>query len=136
MCQLDWSPPENAKYLFKRCRSLKHIINTFTVKYNRILPSRFAKGENEGQRPRLFTIINPVSSSKLPSFLQLWDTSSFLLVKSVAFNSSPLSALATSPCGKFVAVGSMFGGTVNIYTAFNLQVFFSDIGNDLYQMHF
>nr|SVE93679.1 EOG090X07XQ [Scapholeberis mucronata] len=99
--QLEWSTPQNAKYLFKRCR--------------------FGLGENGG-RPRLFTIVNPVGNSKLPSFLQLWDTSSFLLIKSVAYNSSPLSALASSPCGKFVAVGSMSGGAVNIFTSFNLQL--------------
>ena len=79
-------------------------------------------GECEGQRPRLFTIANPVSKSKLPSFLQLWDTSSFLLIKSVAHVASPISNLATSPCGKFVATGSMFGGFVDIYTSYNLQV--------------
>nr|SVE85556.1 EOG090X07XQ [Daphnia pulicaria] len=101
LCQLEWTPPDNAKYLFKRCR--------------------FSVGEGDGQRPRLFTITNPIKS-KLPSFLQLWDTSSFLLIKSVAYNSSPISALATSPCGKFVAIGSMFGGSIDIYTAFNLQL--------------
>jgi prolactin regulatory element-binding protein len=90
---------------------------------------RFSVGEGDGQRPRLFTITNPIKS-KLPSFLQLWDTSSFLLIKSVAHKSSAISALATSPCGKFVAIGSMFGGSVDIYTAFNLQVMKSNVKSD------
>ena len=81
---------------------------------------RFSRGESEGQRPRLFTIVNPLSA-KLPSFLQRWDTSSFLLVQSVS-HAAALSALTVSPCGKFVAVGSMSDGFVDIYTAFNLQV--------------
>nr|SVE72997.1 EOG090X07XQ [Ceriodaphnia reticulata] len=102
LCQLEWTPPEKAKYAFKRCR--------------------FSVGESEGQRPRLFTVANSVSNSKLPSFLQLWDTSSFLLIKSVAHTGSPISALAVSPCGKFVATGSMFGGSVDIYTSYNLQL--------------
>lgn len=99
LCQLEWSPPKDAKFIFKRCR--------------------FSRGESEGQRPRLFTIVNPISA-KLPSFLQRWDTSSFLLVQKVS-HSSALSALAVSPCGKFVAVASMSDGFVDIYTAFNLQ---------------
>nr|SVE75816.1 EOG090X07XQ [Daphnia hispanica] len=101
LCQLEWTPPENAKYIFKRCR--------------------FSVNDGDGQRTRLFTITNPIKS-KLPSFLQLWDTSSFLLIKSIVYNPSPISALATSPCGKFVAIGSMFGGCIDIYTTFNLKL--------------
>jgi len=97
---LEWTAPNNAKYLFKRCR--------------------FSTGDGESQRPRLFTIVNPASQSRLVSYLQHWDTSTFLLAQSVPL-ASAISALAVSPCGKFVAVGSMFGGSVDVYTAFNLR---------------
>ena len=91
-----------AKYLFKRCR--------------------FTASESEGQRGRLLTIANPVGGGKnAMSYLQLWDTSSFLLRASVPHSLS-LSAMAVSPCGRFVATGSMFDGHVNIYTVFNLQL--------------
>lgn len=83
--------------------------------------NRFSPGDSDGQRARLFTAVNPVSQPKLPSFLQRWDTSTFLLSQSVPL-SSAISALAISPCGKFVAIGSMFGGSVDIYVAFNLRV--------------
>lgn len=98
LCQLEWTPPKTAKYLFKRCRF-----------------------SSDGQRSRLLTITNPVGSTKVPAFLQLWDTSSFLLVNSVA-HPGALSALSVSPDGNFVAVGSMSGGMVDVYTAFNLQL--------------
>ena len=94
--------------------------------------ARFSVGEvkehSEGQRARLFTIANPLSGPKLPnqSYLQMWDTSNFLLIKKVAYVVSPLCSLATSPCGKFVATGSMYCGLIDIYsTTNNIEVHFN-----------
>ena len=45
-----------------------------------------------------------------------------LFLKAVAASEGSLSALAVSDNGNFVAIGSMFDGTVEIYIAFNLKV--------------
>ena len=69
----------------------------------------------------MFTISNPIGASKPPSFLQRWNTKTFTLEQAIPKEGS-LSAIAVSDNGTFVATGSMFDGTVEIYTAFNLQV--------------
>ncbi len=102
--EMGWDPPKGVKYLFKRVR--------------------FARVEGDAKKYKCFTISNPVGASKPPSYLQRWDGKTFLIEKAV---SSPegggsLSALAVSDCGTFVATGSMFDGTVEIFIAFSLQV--------------
>ena len=62
-----------------------------------------------------------VGASKPPSYLQRWDPKSYTIEQAIPISGS-LSALATSDNGHFVATGSMFDGTVEIYTAFNLMV--------------
>ena len=86
-----------------------------------LLPCRFAKVEGDPKRQKVFTISNPIGASKPPSFLQRWNTKTFTLEQAIPKEGS-LSAIAVSDNGTYVATGSMFDGTVEIYTAFNLQV--------------
>ncbi|XP_033209035.1 prolactin regulatory element-binding protein [Belonocnema kinseyi] len=97
--ELTWNPPGNAKYLYKRCR--------------------FSMSEEKTPKTQLFTLSN-AAVGKNPSYLQLWDTEAGLIVKSVSFRET-LSALAVSDNGRFVAVGTMFSGSVDIFIAFSLQ---------------
>ena len=99
--EMGWDTPKGVKYLFKRIR--------------------FAKVEGDPKRQKVFTISNPIGASKPPSFLQRWNTKTFTLEQAIPKEGS-LSAIAVSDNGNFVAIGSMFDGTVEIYTAFNLQV--------------
>lgn len=100
---LGWDPPSHngnkVKYLFKRIRC--------------------ARVEGDARKYKVFTIVNPVAASKPPSYLQRWDPKTFAVQQMVSVDGS-LSALAVSDNGHFVATGSMFDGTVEIYTAFNL----------------
>ena len=57
---------------------------------------------------------------KNTSFLQMWDVNSGNIVKAIPYKET-LSALAVSDDGKFVAVGTMFSGSVDIYIAFSLR---------------
>jgi len=98
--EMGWDAPKGIKYLFKRIR--------------------FAKVEGDPKRQKVFTISNPIGASKPPSFLQRWNTKTFTLEQAIPKEGS-LSAIAVSDNGTYVATGSMFDGTVEIYTAFNLQ---------------
>ena len=72
----------------------------------------------------MFTIANPLSrSGKAQGLIQLWDPKSGALKKTVVITES-LSALAVRDDGRFVGVGTMFSGSVEIYIAFSLQVRF------------
>ena len=82
---------------------------------------RFAKVEGDIKRQKVFTISNPIGASKPPAFLQRWNTKTFTLEQAITKEGS-LSAIAVSDNGNFVAIGTMFDGTIEIYTAFNLQV--------------
>ncbi|XP_018324563.1 prolactin regulatory element-binding protein [Agrilus planipennis] len=97
--RLTWKHSDDVKYLYKRCR--------------------FGKVEDENVST-LFMITNPLHSSKQNSYLQKWIPSQQLLTRSVSFDES-LSALAVRDDGRFVAVGTMFSGSVYIYIAFSLQ---------------
>ena len=97
--ELTWNPAGNAKYLYKRCR--------------------FRKSEEKNPKTQLFTLSN-AAIGKNPSFLQLWDTEAGIIVKSIPFQET-LSALAVSDNGRFVAVGTMFSGSVDMFIAFSLQ---------------
>ncbi|CAD6996733.1 prolactin regulatory element-binding protein [Ceratitis capitata] len=99
--QLKWPTPEGAKYLYKRCR------------YGTI--------EAQRDKYRLFTITNPLGKvGKQRGFLQQWDCISGQLRSAVPVDES-LASLAVRDDGRFVAVGTMFSGSVSIYIAFSLQ---------------
>ncbi|XP_043502466.1 prolactin regulatory element-binding protein isoform X1 [Polistes fuscatus] len=97
--ELTWNSPNNAKYMYKRCR--------------------FRISEVDISLNQLFLLSN-ATMAKDPSFLQLWDTESSNIIKSITYKET-LSALAVSDDGKFVAVGTMFSGSVDIYIAFSLR---------------
>jgi len=97
--EMGWDPPNKIKYLYKRIR--------------------FGRIEGDSRKFKVFTIVNPVGASKPPSYLHRWNSKSFTIEQGVPVTGS-LSALAVSDNGNFVATGSMFDGTVEIYTAFNL----------------
>jgi len=100
--KLQWKTPEGAKYLFKRCR--------------------YGTVEAQKNNYRLFTIANPLGKvGKQRGFLQHWDCASGQLRQAVAIEES-LSSLAVRDDGRFVAVGTMFSGSVSMYIAFSLQV--------------
>lgn len=96
---LTWSPPNGLKYMYKRCR--------------------FRKLEEEKSKIQLFMLSNAIIG-KNTSFLQMWDVNSGNIVKAIPYKET-LSALAVSDDGKFVAVGTMFSGSVDIYIAFSLR---------------
>lgn len=101
--KLNWDPPEGTKYLFKRCR--------------------FGIFEGKVGKSRLFTIANPFGKvGKQRGYLQAWDPDTGELTKSVSLDES-LASLAVRDDGRFVAVGSMFSGSVTMYIAFSLQVY-------------
>lgn len=75
---------------------------------------RFSIYEGDVNKPALFTITNP-------SLIQLWNPKSGNLINQVKCDEH-LSALAVRNDGRFLAVGTMYSGSVFIYTAFNLQV--------------
>ncbi|GAB1862156.1 Prolactin regulatory element-binding protein [Camponotus japonicus] len=96
--ELSWKPPDGIKYMYKRCRF---------------------RGLTEEVKNDLFMLTNAMTP-KNPSFLQLWDTNSGVITKSVPYKET-LSALAVSSDGKFVAVGTMTSGSVDIFVAFSLR---------------
>ncbi|KAH8237818.1 hypothetical protein KR032_002453 [Drosophila birchii] len=99
--KLQWQTPEGAKYLFKRCR--------------------YGTVEAQKDQYRLFTIANPLGKvGKQRGFLQHWDCASGELRQAVGIDES-LSSLAVRDDGRFVAVGTMFSGSVSMYIAFSLQ---------------
>lgn len=84
--------------------------------------TRFGLVEGDVNNTRLFMLVNPVGRrGRQKAFLQLWLPKDGSLKKAVPCNDS-LSALAVSDDGRFVAVGTMFSGSVSVYIAFSLQV--------------
>lgn len=99
--KLTWNPPEGTRYLFKRCR--------------------YGLVEGHKDKHRLFTLANPFAKSgKAKGLLQQWDPEVGRLTRVVEIDES-LAALAVRDDGRFVAVGTMFSGSVSIYIAFSLQ---------------
>ncbi|KAK7603475.1 hypothetical protein V9T40_003474 [Parthenolecanium corni] len=94
LLELKWNSRSKTKYIFKRCR--------------------FSIYEGDVNKPALFTITNP-------SLIQLWNPKSGNLINQVKCDEH-LSALAVRNDGRFLAVGTMYSGSVFIYTAFNLQI--------------
>lgn len=104
LVKLKWSPPEGSKYLFKRCR--------------------FGVFEGKLTKSRLFTIANPFGKvGKQKGFLQQWDPETGGLTNILGIDES-LASLAVRDDGRFVAVGTMFTGSVSIHVAYSLQVCF------------
>lgn len=100
--QLSWNPPDGAKYLFKRCR--------------------YAVSEGKQNKSRLFTISNPLGKvGKQRGYLQQWNCEDGRLINCVGIDES-LSSMTVRDDGRFIAVGTMFTGSVSIYIAFSLQV--------------
>lgn len=100
--KLQWQTPEGSKYLFKRCR--------------------YGTVEAHKDNYRLFTIANPLGKvGKQRGYLQQWDCASGQLRVAVPIDES-LSSLAVRDDGRFVAVGTMFSGSISMYIAFSLQV--------------
>lgn len=97
--ELTWKPPDGIKYMYKRCR--------------------FRKLAEDEKKNDLFMLTNAVTA-KNSSFLQLWDANTGAITKSAPYKEA-LSALAVSNDGKFVAVGTMFSGSVDIFVAFSLR---------------
>ncbi|XP_026757020.1 prolactin regulatory element-binding protein [Galleria mellonella] len=99
LLKLTCQPPNGNKYLFRRCR--------------------FGLIEDEKDAYRMFTIANPLArSGAARGLLQLWRDGS--LQRSVLLPES-LASLAVRDDGRFVGVGTMFSGSVDIYVAFSLQ---------------
>lgn len=84
------------------------------------LYKRVRFGKLEGHKTKVFTIVNPVGSTKPPAYLHRWNPKNYTVEQGVPVIGA-LSALAVSDNGVYVATGSMFDGTVEIYTAFNLM---------------
>ncbi|KAG8294650.1 hypothetical protein J6590_098578 [Homalodisca vitripennis] len=98
---IEWTPTNGTKYLYKRCR------------YGRV--------EEDPKRSRLFLICNPASRvGRQVAYIHLWDTTQSRVTRSATVDES-LSALAVRDDGRFLAVGTMFTGSVSIYIAFSLQ---------------
>uniref|UniRef100_A0A182NAV9 Uncharacterized protein n=1 Tax=Anopheles dirus TaxID=7168 RepID=A0A182NAV9_9DIPT len=99
--KLTWSPPANCRYLLKRCR--------------------YGLVEGQKDKFRLFTLANPFAKSgKAKGLLQQWDPEVGRLTGMVEIDES-LAALAVRDDGRFVAIGTMFSGSVSIYIAFSMQ---------------
>ncbi|XP_055594357.1 prolactin regulatory element-binding protein [Uranotaenia lowii] len=99
--KLVWDPPEGGKYLLKRCR--------------------YGVIEGQKDKHRLFTLANPLTrSGKTRGYLQQWDPEVGRLTRVVEIDEA-LAALAVRDDGRFVAIGTMFSGSVSIYIAFSLQ---------------
>jgi hypothetical protein len=83
---------------------------------------RFGVIEDKKKAIRLFVILNPLDYKKHKSYLQHWTGPSPFTLTKVKEVGSVLSALAVSKCGKYLAIGSMTTGDVDIYVSFSLQV--------------
>jgi len=99
--ELGWDSPNNIKYLYKRVK--------------------FGCVEGDIKKYKVYTISNPIGSSKAPSFLHRWNTQSYTVEQAVSTLGNAYSALAVSDNGNFVATGTMSEGVVEIFTAFNLN---------------
>ncbi|VEN33564.1 unnamed protein product [Callosobruchus maculatus] len=99
--KLSWKQPNGSKYLYKRCR--------------------FGVIEGANQKCAVYTLTNPTGLAKRQkAYLQQWLPEDGLLKKVAEFDES-VSALAVRDDGRFLAVGTMFSGSVSIYAAFSLQ---------------
>lgn len=78
--------------------------------------------EGEKNKSAVYMLANPTGlAKKQKAYLQKWSPSEGTLDKVTEVDES-LSALAVRDDGRFVALGTMFSGSVSIYIAFSLQV--------------
>lgn len=85
---------------------------------NSLLCYRFGGVESRGCR--LFTTSNPVGGGKeSQGWIHSWDEGKVSKAVSIP---EPTSALAVRDDGTFLAIGTMFTGSVSVYIAFSLQV--------------
>lgn len=85
---------------------------------------RFGPIEEEKGKSALYMLANPLGLAKnQDSYLQRWYPHEGTLNKVAAINEN-LAAIAVRDDGRFVAVGTMFSGSVYLYIAFSLQVCF------------
>ncbi|CAG9784693.1 unnamed protein product [Diatraea saccharalis] len=100
LLKITCQPPNGNKYLFRRCR--------------------FGMVEDREGEHRMFSIANPLSrSGRQRGLLQAWDSAGRLVRVRAA--GEALSALAVRDDGRYVGVGTMYSGSVDIYVAFSLQ---------------
>jgi len=83
---------------------------------------KFGCVEGDQRKYKVYTISNPVGSSKVPAMLHRWNTQSYTVEGEVASKGLSYSALAVSDNGTFVGTGTMSEGLVDIYTAYNLTL--------------
>ena len=62
--ELGWDSPNNVKYLYKRVK--------------------FGCVEGDLKKYKVYTISNPIGSSKAPSFLHRWNTQSYTVEQAVS----------------------------------------------------
>lgn len=133
---MGWDPPNKIKYLYKRIRfgriegeSKRFKVFTIVnpVGASKVITTSLKTENCEYICTYIFSkvltikLFDSVYFFQPPSYLQRWDPKSYTIEQAIPIEGS-LSALATSDNGNFVATGSMFDGTVEIYTAFNLVV--------------
>ncbi|KAJ8683475.1 hypothetical protein QAD02_019267 [Eretmocerus hayati] len=108
--ELSCAPANSEKSIFKRCRFRKIVADkpkgpTQLFSLSNSLPTRDKKtGRSSGHY----------------GYLQLWNLETGVVEKSVTYREN-LSELAVSDDGKFVAIGTMSSGTVDIFIAFSLS---------------
>lgn len=84
--------------------------------------SSFGVVEGEKSKSALYMLANPTGlAKKQKAYLQQWLPSEGTLNK-IAVVDESLAALAVRDDGRFVALGTMFSGSVSIYISFSLQV--------------
>jgi len=100
--ELGWEPPQGVKFMFKRIK--------------------FGCVEGDSKKYKVYTISNPMGSSKVPSYLHRWNAQSYTVEGTAKCRfGNALSAMAISDNGTFLATGTMSEGIVDIYTTFNLR---------------
>lgn len=107
--ELTWTPSDDEKSFFKRCRFRKTVADSAAIPQqlfalSKSLPPRDRRNRSKTQY----------------GYLQLWSVDLGQIEKLVTYKED-LSALAVSDDGKFVAVGTMSSGTVDMFIAFSLQ---------------
>ncbi|XP_011504856.1 PREDICTED: prolactin regulatory element-binding protein [Ceratosolen solmsi marchali] len=106
--ELTWSSSKDEKSIFKRCRFRNKLVqNTNTLQVFTLSNSLPARDKRHKGKTHY-------------GFLQQWDIKLESVEKLVTYKEN-LSELAISDDGKFVAVGTMSSGTVDMFIAFSLQ---------------
>ncbi|GFN97213.1 prolactin regulatory element-binding protein [Plakobranchus ocellatus] len=95
--------------------------NQKTTDPYRFRACRFGLIEGKKDKFNLYSVNIPVTrSSSNHCFISLWDASKFALKKTVRAGPDVISALAVSPEGIFLGVGTI-SGSISVYITFSLQ---------------